>query len=322
MSLVRTLAKVAIGVAVAKGVSAAMRDRNDGVQRGPRTGELGGLGGLASGGGLPAGSPLAGMLGRVMEGMGSGTATTGRSTYGTATGGTLSGGRAAPGTSAGGAALGPGMRPGADHSHLDETGMGAGRGSAGGLGELLGSLGGGRPGGTGTGLGGLGGLLGGALSGGGGSRGGLGSLLGGAAAGGGLGALINQALQGGGAEPARTPSAEEEQDASVLLSAMIQAMKADGRIDDDERGRLMEVLSDADADERRFVESELQRPVDAQALAERTPRGLERQVYTAAALSIDPDTESERRFLSDLRAALGLGESDAREAESAIDHAF
>ena len=84
MSLVRTLAKVAIGVAVAKGVSAAMRDRNDGVQRGPRTGELGGLGGLASGGGLPAGSPLAGMLGRVMEGMGSGTATTGRSTYGTA----------------------------------------------------------------------------------------------------------------------------------------------------------------------------------------------------------------------------------------------
>ena len=304
MSLVRTLAKVAIGVAVAKGVNAAMRDRNDGVQRGPRSGELGGLGGLASSGGLPAGSPLAGMLGRVMDGLGGGAAA----------------GRTAPGTSAGGAALGPGMRPGADHSHLDDTGMGAGRGSAGGLGELLGSLGGGRPGGTGSG--GLGGILGGALSGQGGSRGGLGSLLGGAAAGGGLGALINQALQGGGAEPQRTPSEEEEQGASILLSAMIQAMKADGRIDDEERARLMEMLGDADAEERRFVEAELQRPVDAQALAERTPRGLERQVYTAAALSIDPDTESERRFLSDLRAALGLGESDAREAESAIEHAF
>ena len=298
MSLVRTLAKVAMGVAVAKGVSHMMRDRNDGVHRGPRSGELGGIGGLASGG-LPAGSPLGGMLGRVMEGLSTG----------------------APGTDAGGAALGAGLRPGADHSHLDSAGIGAGRGSAGGLGELLGSLGGGRPGGVGTG--GLGGLLGGALSGGSGSpRGGLGSLLGGAAAGGGLGALINQALQGGGTEPQRTPSPEEENDASILLSAMIQAMKADGRIDDDERARLMEMLGDADAEERRFVESELQRPVDAQALAGRTPRGLERQVYTAAALSIDPDTEAERRFLSDLRAALGLGEGAAREAESAIAHAF
>ena len=320
MSLVRTLAKVAMGVAVAKGVSHVTRNMNDGVHRGPRQNELGGLGGMASGGGLPAGSPLAGMLGRTMEGMrGSGGAT---STYGTTTSQTLSGGQGMPGTAAGGAALGPGMRAGADHSHTDPTGMGAGRGSAGGLGELLGSLGGGRPGGTGTGLGGLASALGDALSGQGSSRGGLGALLGGGAAGGGLGALLNQALQGGGREPQRTPSREEEDAAAVLLAAMIQAMKADGHIDSDERQRLMEVLGEVDADERRFVEEEMQRPVDAEALARRVPKGMERQVYTASALSIDPDTEAERRYLAELRAALGLPDSDAREAESAIEHAF
>ena len=305
MSLVRTLAKVAMGVAVAKGVNHMMRNQNDGVHRGPRQGELGGLGGAATGGGLPAGSPLAGMLNRAMDGMRGGTPGTGMT-----------------GASAGGSALGAGMRPGADHSHTDPTGMGAGRGSAGGLGELIGSLGGGRPGGTGAGLGALAGALGGALSGQGGSRGGLGALLGGGAAGGGLGALLNQALQGGGTEPQRTPSPEEEDAAKVLLAAMIQAMKADGHIDSDERQRLMEVLGDVDGEERRFVEQEMERPVDAEALARRVPKGMERQVYTASALSIDPDTEEERRYLSDLRRALGLPDSEAREAESAIEHAF
>ena len=105
-------------------------------------------------------------------------------------------------------------------------------------GNVLGSLLGGGGGGGGGGLGALAGMLGGGGSSGGGA-GGLGalaSMLGGggggasgASAGGGLGALLG-GLAGGGA-PARRPEPKEENDAVLLIKAMCNAAKADGKID-------------------------------------------------------------------------------------------
>ncbi len=66
MSLMRTLAKVAVGVAVAKGASALMKNRGD-----PAGG--GGMGGLLSGlQGTAGGENLQGMLGGLMGGAGGG----------------------------------------------------------------------------------------------------------------------------------------------------------------------------------------------------------------------------------------------------------
>lgn len=162
-------------------------------------------------------------------------------------------------------ALGGGGGGGGDllESLSGMLGGGQGSGGGGGLGGALSSMlggGGGSPGG-------LGGLLGGALSDAGNAVGGKGNLalgglgaLAGALLGGGkksmggalggglmavLGAMAFKALKGSGAQaPAvplglREPQTEAEKDelehdAELLLRAMIDAAKADGRIDDEE----------------------------------------------------------------------------------------
>ena len=326
MSLVRTLAKVAIGVAVAKGVKNMSSGRRDGVARGPRANELGGLGGFLGGGGAPSGSPLGGMLSQIAGGgMGGGMG----GAPGAANPGT--GHRIGSGAGGqGGAAMGAGMRAGADTSHLDPQGAGAGTATGhghaaagGGMDDILRRIGGAG------GAGGIAGMLGSALSGSGGrgGSGGLGGLLGqlgggrGMAAGagaGGLGALLNQALQGGGTEPEEAPTREQEQAAGVLLAAMIQAAKADGHIDEDEQARILEQVGDVTPDEEAFVRAEMERPVDARALASRVPEGLEAQTYLMSLLAIDVDTPDEARYLTELREALGLGEDEAERIEQQL----
>ena len=124
--------------------------------------------------------------------------------------------------------------------------MGGGSSSGGGLlGGLLGGQGSQRQGGGGLsdmlgGAGGLGGLLGGA------SGGGLGGLLGSLAGGGAqnntadksgqskdFSSMFNDAIQG--KEPEATP--EQDQQAQIMLRAMISAAKADGQIDEEEKRR-------------------------------------------------------------------------------------
>lgn len=130
MSLMKTLAKVAIGVAVAKGANAMMK----GSQGGDGTAQAGGLGGLLGGlAGGGAGGGLAGMLG----GLAGGSANSGG--LQDMLGGMLGGGTTEGGVSQGG--LG-GM--------LES--LGGAQDSGGGLGGLLGGL---------AGAAGAGGLLGG-----------------------------------------------------------------------------------------------------------------------------------------------------------------
>ncbi|MFK7745665.1 MAG: DUF533 domain-containing protein [Roseobacter sp.] len=177
-------------------------------------------------------------------------------------------------------------------------------GGMGGLGSILGQLGG--SGGAGAPGGALGGLLG-QLSGGGaaaGGLGGLGGLLGGLAgarggnAGAGLEALINQD------NPAQEP--DEDEIAKLMLRAMTQAARADGDIDADEKANLMDALRDGDPANIEVVQQILEAPVNAQALAADTPRGLETQVYSMSVNAIQPDNQAEGRYLDALAQALGL----------------
>ncbi|MEL6620462.1 MAG: DUF533 domain-containing protein [Pseudomonadota bacterium] len=73
MSLMRTLAKVAVGVAVAKGASALMKNRGAAAGAATGGGGLGGLlGGLQGGGAAAGGANLQGMLGGLLGGAGGG----------------------------------------------------------------------------------------------------------------------------------------------------------------------------------------------------------------------------------------------------------
>ena len=204
------------------------------------------------------------------------------------------------------------------------------RGSGGNvLGSVIGAMtGGGRQAGAST-TGGLGDLVGSVL-GGGRSGGGMGDLLGGllgggsSAGGGGLGSLIGMAMQQfgagsqGGAVQAQAHASsphvasagvgrtDAEQQATLLIKAMINAAKADGKIDSGEQQRIVERLGDVTADEVAFVQREFQRPLDVAGFVREIPRGMEQHVYIMSLMAIDLDSNPEAQYLHQLAQASGL----------------
>ena len=110
--------------------------------------------------------------------------------------------------------------------------------------------------------------------------------------------------------PARQPTADQEAAAGLMLTAMLQAAKADGRFDRDEQAKLMEKLGDVSREERDFVNATLQKPVDIDGLARAVPRGMEPQVYMMSVLGIDLDSQEEAQYLHNLAKAMGIDKAN------------
>ncbi len=103
---------------------------------------------------------------------------------------------------------------------------------------------------------------------------------------------------------------EAETSAALMLRAMIQAAKADGHIDPQERQQIIDhVGADADAEDLSFVKEQLDAPVDIAALAADTPEALRVRVYTMSLMSVRLDTPAEAVYLDRLAAALGLDQT-------------
>ena len=266
MSLMGALAKVAIGVAVAKGVSSMGRSASESTSDASGGGLADMMGSLLGGSG---GAGPAGGLGGLMEslsGAGSSTIATRSSPRGQTNGGL-------------GDLLG------------QLTGGGA---SSGGLGGMLGSLA------AGGAAGGLGGMLGGMLGGGAAQ-----ATPAQTAPTQSFGDQLNSAFANGG-EPATPPSPAQNAAAGVMLKAMIQAAKSDGNVDSGEEQKLLSRLGEVSDQERAFVQAELRAPVDVQGLARQVPTGLEQQVYTMSIMGIDLDNRNEAQYLHQLAQAMGL----------------
>lgn len=128
---------------------------------------------------------------------------------------------------------------------------------------------------------------------------------------GGVGDLLDQVLAdkpGGGGGPVVLPEPEREEElsAALMLRAVIQAVKCDGELDEDEKARLIQAMGEPDAREVQAVQGELQRPVDVKGLARAVPAGLEPQVYTVSLMAIDLDQKAEAEYLHQLAGALDL----------------
>ena len=91
-----------------------------------------------------------------------------------------------------------------------------------------------------------------------------------------------------------------------MLRAMIQAAKADGKIDETEKEHLMSELGELDDEERQFIREQMAAPIDAAALAREVPKGMEPQVYLMSVMAIDFDSQDEAQYLHKLAQALGL----------------
>lgn len=120
---------------------------------------------------------------------------------------------------------------------------------------------------------------------------------------GGLEDLLGGAVAGGALAP---KAREAELEAALAFRAMIQAVKADGTLDDGEKQKLMGQLGEATRDEVAFVQAELQRPVDVDGLARKVPNGMEEQVYLASLMAINLDNQQEAQYLAALAEALEL----------------
>lgn len=107
-----------------------------------------------------------------------------------------------------------------------------------------------------------------------------------------------------------TPAADAmEQQAKLMLRAMIQAAKADGQIDAEEQKAIMARLGDLSEEEKAFVRAELQAPVDVAGLVRDAGTASREQVYSTSLAAIRVDNVAEATYLRNL--ALGLGLSDA-----------
>ncbi len=104
--------------------------------------------------------------------------------------------------------------------------------------------------------------------------------------------------------------AATEANAKLMIRAMIQAAKADGSIDAEERARILDHLNDADAAEMDFVLAQMEAPIDVDALAADTSAAMRSQVYAAAVMAIRADTPAESDYLAALATALGLNGAD------------
>ena len=159
----------------------------------------------------------------------------------------------------------------------------------------------------------------------------LGSLLGGgsgavkgAVGGGGLGMLASlamAALKNAGQAPSgesnllkelAKPVEEQnlEDDAQLIVKAMINAAKADGKIDKSEIDKIIGKLDDdgLDQKEKDFFIEEANKPMDMEAVVSSAANkpDMAAQIYAASMLAIEVDTAAEQRYMRNLASGLGL----------------
>ncbi|MBV7410494.1 DUF533 domain-containing protein [Maritimibacter sp. DP1N21-5] len=104
-----------------------------------------------------------------------------------------------------------------------------------------------------------------------------------------------------------------EENAKLMIRAMIMAAKSDGEIDPTERKQILDMLDDASDEEIAFVEAELAAPVDPMALATSAGENAKTQVYSSALMGISVDTDAEKMFLRNLATGLQLTEDQVAE---------
>ena len=109
-------------------------------------------------------------------------------------------------------------------------------------------------------------------------------------------------------EPKIAPTPQQDAAAGLMLRAMLQAAKCDGRIDEGEKKKLLEVLGNASPEDMAFVNRELASPVDIQGLVR--PKGAEKQIYAASVMAVDLDSQKEAEYLGGLASGLGLGPAE------------
>jgi len=145
----------------------------------------------------------------------------------------------------------------------------------------------------------------------------VGSLLGGGSSGGGfdLGSLLGSAMgalnSSSSSEPqvnsfADTGNNEQEEQATLMIRAMINGAKSDGRVDRTEKAKIFAEMGDLTEEEIDYVNAEIDAPFAIEEFVESVPAGLEKQVYLMSLMGIDLDSDAEAAYLDTLARELRI----------------
>lgn len=104
---------------------------------------------------------------------------------------------------------------------------------------------------------------------------------------------------------APAPAAMNEQ-AKVLVRAMIAAAKADGQLSDEEQNAIIKQIGNVADAEVQFLRTEFSKAVDVKELAWSIPLGMEEQAYAISLMAIELDEQSEATYLGELAHGLRL----------------
>ncbi len=139
-----------------------------------------------------------------------------------------------------------------------------------------------------------------------------------------LGGLIRQAVERYGQRPGTTAThsthampprpqvpagghcEQSNSHAEVLIRAMINAAKSDGKIDQQEQDRIISKLGHLSQEEINFLSREFAQPLNVAQFVQQVPRGLEQQVYALSLTAIDLDTNREASYLNQLAQAMRI----------------
>lgn len=115
------------------------------------------------------------------------------------------------------------------------------------------------------------------------------------------------------AKPASAPGWPSEADESwqneqalVIVRAMLNAAKADGEISPEEQRGILKEFDNSSPDALKFLREEIARPLDVREFAWSVPIGMEQQVYAMSLLAINVDARAETEYLQELAHALRL----------------
>lgn len=103
---------------------------------------------------------------------------------------------------------------------------------------------------------------------------------------------------------------QQSSDAEIIITAMIDAAKADGQVDADEFSKITGTLQKNGLGQEgmNYVIKKLQGPMETAKIvaAVKGRPELAAQVYSASLMAIEVDTEAERKYLTKLGKAMGL----------------
>lgn len=113
-----------------------------------------------------------------------------------------------------------------------------------------------------------------------------------------------------GRSPSELPRGSDavNEQALVLVRAMMNAAKADGRIDRQEQQNILARLDDRSGDAVAMLRAEWKQPLDVRDFAWSVPIGMEQQVYTMSLIAIDLDVQREFAYLNELAQGLRLSD--------------